>query len=106
MVCSNTLITFLGGHPNPLYHVRSPEGYLVKYQEAFDQINEIMTMVGMPKLQPIKNCNDDTLQIDHLYNRYLDLYIEHFPQWAKFKSKPEMINDLGIQYLLKIRDAT
>ena len=74
----------------------------MNYQIAYKQINEIMRMTKQEGIQPLPGIDDNMKQLQNLKSVYLDRYIKAFPQWEKFRTKPEAINDIGMQFLLKI----
>ncbi len=75
----------------------------MKYQDIYEQINGILKIINQGPIDPIVNCSDEKMQIDHLYEKYTELYFGKLPQWRPFKDKPQIINDIGIQLLLKVK---
>jgi len=76
----------------------------MNYVTIYKNINDILKIVEQPAILPIDGCSDHAQQIDHLFQEYLDRFILAFPKWTKYKDKPEMINDIGMQYLVRVRE--
>ena len=72
----------------------------MKYQKAYDNINTILEMVKIEKIVPINDCKDEAVQIQNLYDKYMDEFIKCNPRYKKYRHKPEMIAEMGTIYLL------
>ncbi len=77
----------------------------MKYHEVYNTVNEILKMVGKPSIKPLDGVKDDKAQIDHIYEEYLNMYLKAFPQWIPFRNKPNVISDMGVEYLLKAKNS-
>ena len=78
----------------------------MKYKSAYREINSILELVGQKPIEQLDNCSDNIKQLNHLRSKYLDLYLTQFPKWEPFRDRPDLINDLGMQFLVQITKAT